>query len=221
MKTFNAFWQKLLGGLIGPHNLKDELRKQRIEDYGDDTSTERFFGQIVDGPQWIAPKRIAAGPTFMTSDMMLRYHQRANWNNTDSKIQLFAAYLIEALRRRNIPMYAHTAFRDELTQNKHKANGTSRLSYPEAPHCKGKAVDIVHGKYHWGLTRQEWAMIGKIGKDIAQKLNLDITWGGDWKFYDPAHWELKGWKAAEPPQDPVQDDQIDPGKDQIVPETDT
>jgi len=64
-------------------------------------------------------------------------------------------------------------------------------------------VDIVHGVFAWELTPQEWQLLGKIGKQVAWRLNqalpkerqFFVDWGGDWKFYDPAHWEIRGWQA--------------------------
>ena len=199
MRHINEFFQKLFAGAIDARNLKEELRKQRIADEGENTTTERFFGQIVDGPAFVAPKRIAAGPSYFTTDQMLRYQNRADWQFTHSDIQRFAAYLVEALRRRNIPMYVHTAYRTKKEQDAAFRRGVSNLQWPRAAHCQGMAVDIVHARYHWELTKQEWALIGKIGKDIAKKLNIPIEWGGDWQRpWDPAHWQLEYWDQGTP-----------------------
>ncbi|MEP3530118.1 MAG: M15 family metallopeptidase [Sulfitobacter sp.] len=194
MKKLNTFFQRLLSGKISSRTLKEELRRQRAIDLGDTTQVERFFGNLPDDKGFQAPQRLAAGASIHTSTMMLRYHDRANWAETHSDIQIFAAHFIEALRRRNIPMYVHSAFRTLEEQNELQAKGRSRAKWPRAPHCQGKAVDIVHGQYHWELTPQEWQYLGKLGKDIAAKLGIEITWGGDWTFYDPAHWELTDWR---------------------------
>ena len=57
------------------------------------------------------------------------------------------------------------------------------------------AVDIIHATRGWNLTKKEWDVVGAIGKELARKRNIDIEWGGDWKFYDPAHWQIKSWKT--------------------------
>ena len=55
-------------------------------------------------------------------------------------------------------------------------------------------MDIVHASRAWNLTKKEWDVLGSIGKEIARKRNLKMEWGGDWKFYDPAHWQIKDWR---------------------------
>ena len=48
-------------------------------------------------------------------------------------------------------------------------------------------------------------MIGGVGKEVARKMGLRVTWGGDFKsLYDPAHWELTDWRTVRKP-DPVGD----------------
>ena len=56
------------------------------------------------------------------------------------------------------------------------------------------AVDVIHALRGWELTKKEWDVIGIIGKEVARKRKIEIEWGGDWHFYDPAHWQLKKWK---------------------------
>ncbi|MBX8785568.1 M15 family metallopeptidase, partial [Ochrobactrum sp. GRS2] len=59
----------------------------------------------------------------------------------------------------------------------------------------GMAVDIIHGTKAYDLDRKAWSLLSHIGKEISVQAGIPVTWGGDWKFYDPAHWELKNWKA--------------------------
>jgi hypothetical protein len=59
------------------------------------------------------------------------------------------------------------------------------------------AVDMVSTNYAWELTKAEWFAIGVIGKRVAERLDIDVVWGGDWtRPYDPAHWELADWREA-------------------------
>lgn len=195
MKKLNQFFAKLFAGrLSDPADFKEALHQERVNQQTVDTSFERFTQTLRMDESWTAPKRLATEKAFFTSEGFLRRQDMADWQNTPIELRTFSARLIERLRRRGIPMYTHAAYRDKATQNSHFANRRSKLTWPYAPHCQGKAVDIVHGRYHWELTEQEWAYIGKVGKDLAEKMGLDVTWGGDWKFYDPAHWELTGWK---------------------------
>lgn len=208
------FWQRYVGGFFKTRDAFSEgVRVQRLTNDATNTSADRFLRTIADDIEFTAPKRLAF-PSAISSTTALKQHERADWQQTDPRIQLFAATLIEVCRKRNIPMFVHSAFRTKAEQDKHFANGTSKVKWPNAAHCQGKAVDIVHGVYAWELTRQEWSLVGKLGKDVLHRLNaarlvkdrFELEWGGDWSFYDPAHWEIKGWRnniSVLPAADPV------------------
>lgn len=66
----------------------------------------------------------------------------------------------------------------------------------KSAHNYGLAVDIIHMRRAWeNMPNDGWRLLGGIGKEVARRQNLKITWGGDFKSrWDPAHWELTGWK---------------------------
>lgn len=180
-----------------PRRFFEWLKKLRADEasrHSPDTSAERFFGTLKTPKRYDVPVRLAVGHQFHASDTMLRRHESADWQHVPVHLRLFAARFIEAMRRRDIPLYAHGAFRTAKEQQDMLARGVSNAQWPRAPHCQGKAVDIVHGRYHWELQPDEWQFLGKVGKEIAAKMGVPIVWGGDWDFYDPAHWELADWK---------------------------
>lgn len=112
----------------------------------------------------------------------------------DDDILRFSQALLRDLRKRGLPFFPHIYFRNEETQNRLRKQGVSKAKWGQSAHNFGMAVDIVHFGKYWDLTPLQWAVIGLIGKEVARRLNLKVTWGGDWKFYDPAHWELSDWK---------------------------
>jgi hypothetical protein len=189
------WWQKYKNGLCRTlTELKEAVAMDKANSSPPDTLIERFTETLPDVDPRNAPSRIA-NEHFLTSETQLRNHLRADWQQTDDKLKRFAGTFIETLRKHDkVPLYAHAAFRTEQQQNELNDKGVSNTRYPRAAHCQGKAVDIVHGRYHWMLTKGEWAYLGSIGKQVAHNLDIQITWGGDWSFYDPAHWELKGWQ---------------------------
>ncbi|WP_195822667.1 M15 family metallopeptidase [Roseobacter sp. MH60115] len=104
------------------------------------------------------------------------------------------------LEARGFSFYAHCFVRDAATQRAIYRRGNSKAPPGSSPHNYGLAVDIVHSLYHWELdddpqmAERKWRLIGVIGKEVARKANIPIEWGGDWSFWDPAHWQLKDWR---------------------------
>ncbi len=107
----------------------------------------------------------------------------------------FSKGLLKELQARGYPFFPNEYLRDKSRQDSLYKAGFSRAKFGHSAHNYGMAVDIVHFVRLWDLTRKEWAVIGAIGKDVARRQNIKITWGGDFKsIYDPAHWELADWK---------------------------
>lgn len=199
MKRMTQFLAAVLGGRLKSFgDFRTALRKHRLEVVEGPPTGEAFDRFVkpkkVLDVKFDAPMRLSAPEGFFTTDHMLRKAQNCDWQHVDPRLRFFAAKLVETFRRQNIPLYIHCAFRTPAEQQKLVAAGRSRTPPPEAAHVQGCAVDIVHGRYHWEMTRQEWALVGKIGKELADRMGLDVVWGGDWNFYDPAHWELRHWR---------------------------
>lgn len=119
---------------------------------------------------------------------------KADRTGSDPVLLDFSLALLRELQKRNMPFFPHTYVRTNAEQEKLYANGVTKARAGQSPHNHGMAVDIVHFGRYWDLTKKEWDVIGLIGKEVARKRKIKITWGGDWKFYDPAHWELADWK---------------------------
>lgn len=137
-----------------------------------------------------------APPEFFTSEKQMKLNERAIWNGVDPLIQYFAGALIEELRKYDLPFYVHTAYRSPELQSALKRRGYSQVE--SGPHQRGAAVDIVHSHYHWADDRRLWLFVGTVGEHIIKQRNLPIEWGGRWKFYDPAHWQLSDWGLMAP-----------------------
>lgn len=63
-------------------------------------------------------------------------------------------------------------------------------------HLTGHAIDIA--AFVDGTIRWDWPLydtLGKVLKKSAKDLDIDLTWGGDWKnFKDGCHFELS-WRS--------------------------
>jgi len=194
MQRMSYWFDRLRSGAIRSlSDLREAVFLTREASEPEDTSFDRFLGTLGDGAVFDAPTRLRF-PWDATAEEMLRRHAMADWQNVDPRIARFGAALIEVARKQGIPLYVHTAFRTRAEQEAAVSRGVSKARWPRAAHCQGAAVDIVHGRFHWQLTNGEWALLGKLGKDVAQRLRVPVVWGGDWSFFDPAHWELAGWQ---------------------------
>lgn len=167
------------------------VRRARTARDARDTSMERFFGTL---PDVADPMPRLQFPSVFSTDQYLRQGDRADWSYTDPRIQLFAGLLLRRLRQIEVPFFVHCAYRSNDEQLRLYDLGRTTIKTSGA-HGRGAAVDLVHSRYAWDLSRQEWSFIGKIGKDIARKAGIPIEWGGDWSFYDPAHWQLPEWRS--------------------------
>lgn len=120
---------------------------------------------------------------------------RAVRENAHLLILEFADAMVKRCKELGVPMYAHTIVRTPMEQAKVFAGGYSNFNGTKPyvhQHC---AVDIVHGKYGWNMSKDQWKFICHIGKEVAQVRQIAIVSGGDWKNpWDPAHWELAQWR---------------------------
>lgn len=137
---------------------------------------------------------MSAGPGYFTSDAYLRTYDRADYRCARFNIDLFAARLVQAARKRGVPMYVHTLWRSPKEQTRLVDQGRSKTPPPTAAHVQGMAADVVHAVHHWELSPHEWRLVAELGKAVARQMEISVIWGGDWTFYDPAHWEIKDWR---------------------------
>lgn len=141
-------------------------------------------------------------PEFFRSDTYLRQQNRANWVGVNPLLREWSNLFLEMAKSRNLPLYVHSAMRTMSQQALLVQKGVSLT--PNSKHLKGEAVDIVHSLYHWKVNPDEWQAYSVLGFLALDRLNnrlkavdkIGLQWGGHWtRFYDPAHWELKPYKA--------------------------
>jgi hypothetical protein len=124
---------------------------------------------------------------------IIRKQSEVQFEGVHPEIVMFWKAMHDACRARNIPVLAFEMLRSRARQDELFAQGRSKARAGSSPHQYGCAVDIVHATRYWQMSKKEWDIIGSIGKEVARKRNIKIEWGGDWEFWDPAHWQLKNW----------------------------
>lgn len=120
---------------------------------------------------------------------------RADRTRSHPDILLFEMLLVRRMAQLGVPMFTHAVYRDAANQNALHEAGHTRATAGQSPHNYGLAADIVHSRLGWNLAKRSWAVVGHVGKEVAKQNGIAVRWGGDWSFYDPAHWELQDWKA--------------------------
>lgn len=143
-----------------------------------------------------AALRSMRDPAYMASERFQEQQWRANREGAWPPLIEFERVFVKRMRALGVPVFAHNMVRTNEEQAKLLADGVSRAGPGQSPHNFGVAVDIVHGVRAWDLKPNEWALLGHVGKEVARAQGLQLVWGGEWNFYDPAHWELEDWRLA-------------------------
>ncbi|MBY5568144.1 M15 family metallopeptidase [Rhizobium leguminosarum] len=157
-------------------------------------------------PATIFPRAIAAmqNPGFLKSPRYQQQQHRAKREGAHPRILEFADKLVKRLAMLQIPVFPHCIVRTEAEQASAFVLGVSWDSPKDGkwPH-RFAAVDIIHSQFAWmdkPVIPHAWDVIGHVGKQVAISMGLKVEWGGDFPpgKYDPAHWELVGWKDMNP-----------------------
>lgn len=139
---------------------------------------------------------------FLKSPKYQEQQTRASRVGAHPLILEFSDKLVKRCKNLGIPVFPHCIVRTYDDQASVYARGVSRDSPTDGlwPH-RFAAVDIIHGTLGYmdaPVIPHAWSIIGHLGKEVAHSMGIKIIWGGDWKFYDPAHFELEGWKDMTP-----------------------
>lgn len=202
-QLLTGWWQRyVLGRLRSPQDLyRSSLAEVQ-------SAPDRFFsGAPEDGIKWDAPERLR-DKSYWLKPSYLKHGQSADFQQCDPRLVRWGAMLVEAARKRDVPLWVHCAFRTRDEQERLFKEGFSKVHWPNGAHNIGEALDIVHGRFGWDMSPHEWLLIYKLGMECLRKLNatlskerqLELEWGGDDttksdRFrWDPAHWEVKDYR---------------------------
>lgn len=142
-------------------------------------------------------------PEYLRSEVYQEQQWRAVREGAHPLILKFEKAFIKRLREIGIPMFPHCIVRTPEVQARAYMEKRSKAHPAEGYPHQRCAVDVIHSKYGWEMSVDQWAVIGHIGKEVAHMLGIAMEWGGDWPtLYDPAHWQLANWRerAKEPPE---------------------
>lgn len=134
---------------------------------------------------------------FLMSERHQKQHWRADRRGLHPDLLEFEQTFRARMAKLGVPVFVAEAVRSPERQNDLYALGNSRARGGQSAHQFGCAVDIVHGMMAWNMDPKAWKLFGHVGKEIIAQRGLAIhslAWGGDWSFWDPAHWEVKDWR---------------------------
>lgn len=131
---------------------------------------------------------------FLVSRNWQDQQKRANREGAHPDLLEFERVFIKRMTKLGIAMFCAEMIRSKERQDDLYALGNSRAKGGQSAHQVGCGADIVHSVHGWDMSRKSWALIGHVGQEIARQNGLKIEWGGNWKFYDPAHWQVIDWK---------------------------
>jgi len=203
-QRLTRWWQEyVLGRLRSPQDIFAAARAESPDQY-----ENRFTEEPVDNAEWDTPSRMMM-PAFLASAQYAAQQQRADWQQCDRRMRLLAAKVVLRAGKLGIPLYVHSAFRSKAEQDTLVRRGVTKAPYPRSAHNIGEAFDLVHGVYHWELTKREWTYLHWLVQDELRKLNaklpkaekLAVNWGGDDGTvqdnfrWDPAHWEILDYRS--------------------------
>jgi len=128
---------------------------------------------------------------FLDSQKWQEQQWRANRDGAHWHILDFEKLVIRACAKIGIPMFAHSVVRTDAEQTALFVQGVSKARAGQSWHNFGCAIDLIHSVKGWNLADHEWRLLRHIGMEVAGRFGLKVEWGGDWRFYDPAHWQLE------------------------------
>lgn len=132
---------------------------------------------------------------FLASRNWSEQQHRAMRDLAHPDILEFEKVFIRRMSKLDVPMFAVEIWRSSKRQDELYRLGNSKAKGGSSPHQYGLAVDLVHSVKAWNLPPKAWALIGHVGEELIAQKGLALEWGGRWKgFYDPAHWQVVGWK---------------------------
>lgn len=200
-------------GMEDPEMFMKALRS--IRKWAQSLKRQQGAKRFIDGPDTLdfqmerydVPERLQVNhKSYFTSEYMLKQYARADWQNCDYRIQVFAARFIQEMRRNNAPFFVVWAYRTYREQRQFVRDGASKTPPPIAAHCQGCAVDIIHAVHGYNMSKEEWRFVRTVANRIADKMNIELVYGFDWGW-DSAHFELKDWrkiaKHSIPQKEPI------------------
>ncbi|QCS37251.1 hypothetical protein [Tortoise microvirus 75] len=155
---------------------------------------EVFPGDYQEHENYREALRELKDPAMLRSKKYQEQQWRAIRIGANPQLLLHMRLMVARFKQVGIPVFPSEIVRSHERQNQLKADGFSKASGAKAPHPYGCAYDLVHSVRGWNLSKKQWEVFGHVGKELAIQRNIPMIWGGDWKFYDPAHWQLKEWR---------------------------
>lgn len=127
------------------------------------------------------------------SAALVKLHQRTANMQLYPPLRRWALAVQRKLAMADVPVFVSQGPRGKLAQDAALASGNSKARWPHSPHNWGMAVDFVHHRILYDGDADHYQVLSAMMLEIARAQNLPLVWGGNWKFYDPTHYEVADW----------------------------
>lgn len=152
-----------------------------------------------DGAKWADQLRGMADRPFLANSKWKEQQKRADRAGVHPDIVEFDRSMVKRMAELGVPMFCSEMMRSPERQNMLFDTGMSKATAGNSAHQYGCALDLIHSKKGWEMTRQQWLVVGQVGQDLIKQKGfaiVSLAWGGDWQFYDPAHWQVANWREV-------------------------
>lgn len=162
-----------------------------------------FPPDLAKAASWAEALRGMVDRPFLAGAKYGQQQERADREGAHPDLIEFERLLVKRMAGLGVPMFTHMFIRSAEQQRTEWLEGDSRDSPDDGvwPH-KGCAFDMIHSGKGWGLTDEQWLIVGHMGKELARG-KFKVRWGGDFKplkasglGWDPAHWEIADFRSV-------------------------
>jgi len=129
--------------------------------------------------------------------MKLKYSKRSEEALSSAHPDL--QRIFRSLLARNVDHTVICGERGREAQEQAYKTGHSRAHFGQSPHNFAPAMAVDVAPYLTGMGipwEDKWVFhaFAKIVLEEAERMGIELQWGGEFPSFDGPHFELKGWK---------------------------
>lgn len=156
--------------------------------------------RLFESPQ--ALFRAAWGKVFRHDKMQVPKRQ-TRFDHTQGPMYYLGQHIVKAMQDSGYPakiLYCHRSAAEQRALYAKGRDAPGRIVTKARPwmsaHQYFEAVDIIHPGKAWDVPEEYWETLATVVRIVAEKYNVQLDHGHNWRFRDSAHIELVGWREV-------------------------